>query len=432
MIVELQVTNYRSYKETSSFSFKALDNDVNEGSYTTITLENGKSIRLLHSAVILGANASGKSNIIRAFHDIAYLVSNSRTFDVNKGIPDYIYSPFALDEDSVNKPVCIVVDFVVGGKYYSYEIQYNKMMFVKEELIDKTDTDKVVFGRNFNTQNNSFKITIGEGWSSSALDMSDVKLLPNQLLLSWIGTREANGLQFVYAVFRDMLTQIVSYELNFKANNNSIAENVLKNEQGTIFKKIKKLMKIADGNIEDVRMIRNEDSAFSFPPNIPEQIKQAFINDNRWQFLFVHHGEKNRNTAFPIELESTGTKNLFGVAALVLFVLENGGFLVYDEMNVAMHPLLFRLLVGLFHDHETNPNHAQLIFSTHDVSIIGDSLMRADQIWFAEKKGNGESDLYSVQDFDDVSIILPFEKWYRSGRFGAVPRFSDVKKLFSE
>ena len=100
-------------------------------------------------------------------------------------------------------------------------------------------------------------------------------------------------------------------------------------------------------------------------------------------------------------------------------------------MNVAMHPLLFRMLVRLFHSKKTNPYNAQLLFTTHDVSIIGDNLMRADQIWLAQKGEQGQSDLYSVQDFEDVSIVLPFDEWYRSGRFGALPNFKDIEQVFS-
>ena len=187
---------------------------------------------------------------------------------------------------------------------------------------------------------------------------------------------------------------------------------------------------VADGNIQDIKMREHDDSEFNFPESVPLEVKQSFIAQNRWEFRFVHKGQDSL-VAFPISLESTGTKNLFSVGTNVLNILSTGGILVYDEMNVAMHPLLFRLLVRLFHSKKTNPHDAQLLFTTHDVSIVGDSLMRADQIWLAQKSGNGQSELYSVQDFEDVSIVMPFDEWYKSGRFGALPVFSDIEKVFT-
>ena len=101
-----------------------------------------------------------------------------------------------------------------------------------------------------------------------------------------------------------------------------------------------------------------------------------------------------------MELESTGTKYLFGMGARVLEVLNRGGVLACDEMNIATHPELFKLLVSLFNNSKSNSKNAQLVFTTHDASIMADGVFRADQVWFAEKNENGESELFSVQDFE--------------------------------
>lgn len=136
-----------------------------------------------------------------------------------------------------------------------------------------------------------------------------------------------------------------------------------------------------------------------------------------------------------IATESAGTQVLFGVGARVLDVLEQGSFLAYDEMNVAMHPRIFQLLVNLFNNPVSNPNNAQLLITTHDTGLLQDNLMRADQVWFAEKT-NGVSELFSVQDFydeeDKVTICPPYEEWYRSGKFGAIPHTKDIESIFTE
>ena len=429
MIVEVRVKNYRSYKEEASLTFEALDDDFNKDSIAELQLEYGGNLRLLKSASILGPNASGKSNIARAFYDVSYLVANSRNFDVKRGVP--VYQPFLLDKESREKPSSITVLFVVEKREYSYSITFNHNMFLSEVLNRFAGGEELlVFSRTYDEGKNSFKMSFGEGWPSTTLDLSNMNLLPNQLIMSELGTREANGLQNVYGELRGIQSEMVDSALDMSLNNSSVAGNILKSEQSRIFQQLKKLMMVADGNIQDIRMRQHDDSEFNFPESIPAEVRKTFIAQNRWEFVFVHKAN-GVNVGFPIGIESTGTKNLFSGGTNVLNVLNSGGILVYDEMNVAMHPLLFRMLVRLFHSKKTNPNNAQLLFTTHDVSIIGDNLMRADQIWLAQKGEQGQSELYSVQDFEDVNIVLPFDEWYRSGRFGALPNFKDIEQVFS-
>ena len=429
MIVEIKVKNYRSYKEESSLTFEALDDEFNKDCFTEIQLEDGTLKRLLKTAAILGPNASGKSNIARAFSDVMYLATYSRTFDVKQGIP--VYNPFLLDKESRISPSCITVRFVVEKRMYSYLISFNHKLFLEESLHEIVkDKEMLVFSRSFDKEKKSYALTFGDGWKSTTLDLSNINPLPNQLILSELGTREANGLQYIYGELRGIQGIMVDNALDMKANNSFVAGNILKSEQSPLFQQLKKLLIVADENIQDIRMREHSESEFHFPESIPSDVKTAFVVQNKWEFVFIHKGN-DESVGFPIGLESTGTKNLFSVGTNVLNVLNTGGILVYDEMNVAMHPLLFRLLIRLFHSKKTNPYDAQLLFTTHDVSVIGDSLLRADQIWLAQKDKKGQSELYSVQDFEDVSIVLPFDEWYKSGRFGALPRFSDIESVFS-
>ena len=429
MVIEIKVKNYRSYRDEASLTFEALEEDFNSSNVAELDMEDGTTLRLLKSAVILGPNASGKSNIARAFLDLAFLAANSRNFDVNVGIP--VYQPFALESLSRSQPTEMSITFVVERRRYLYTIIYNSQLFLSEELDEIANGQQsVVFNRKFNINSKSYNFNIGDGWRSTALDMSNMSLLPNQLLLSELGTREANGLQYVYAELQGIQAQMVDSALDFQASNISVAGNILKNENSELFLQLKKLLLMTDSNIQDVRMKEHDESEFRFPDSVSADVRNAFIAQNKWEFSFAHEGSEGL-VLFPISVESTGTKNLFSVATRVLNALSTGGILVYDEMNVAMHPMLFRMLVKLFHNEKTNPRHAQLLFTTHDVSIIGNSLMRADQIWLAQKNKKGQSELFSVQDFEDVSIVLPFDEWYKSGRFGAMPQFVDVEKIFS-
>ena len=144
----------------------------------------------------------------------------------------------------------------------------------------------------------------------------------------------------------------------------------------------------------------------------------------KYEVSMLHASEDGDKVPLKLEKESAGTQTLFSAGARVVKALQHGSFLAYDEMNIALHPLVFRRLVKLFNDKTTNPNNAQLLVTTHDTVLIDDVLLRADQVWFAEKT-NGVTDLYSAIDFDGVSIDQPFGPWYRAGRLGGRPRLKE-------
>ena len=228
-----------------------------------------------------------------------------------------------------------------------------------------------------------------------------------------------------------MQAKIVENTIDLKFNSVDVAETILRHSESDLFKRLRRLIQIADIGIEDITMQKHSESEFKFPESIPDIIKQNFIEQNRWEFGMIHKASHlgDGKLKLPMEWESTGTKNLFGVGARVLDILEKGGVLAYDEINTAIHPALFKLIVSLFNSSKSNPNNAQLLFTTHDISIASDDNLRADQVWFAEKI-DGASQLYSAQDFEDINISVPFDRWYRSGRFGALPKFGNIDYIF--
>lgn len=133
-------------------------------------------------------------------------------------------------------------------------------------------------------------------------------------------------------------------------------------------------------------------------------------------------GMDESSTLFPMDIESSGTKSMFGLTGPLVDILKNGGVLMIDEFGSNLHPLITRWLVGQF-SNESNPNHSQLIVNTHDVSLMDiHDLVRRDQIWFVNKDRRfGNSELYSLADFNDVRKIKGIDKAYLSGRFDAVP-----------
>ena len=431
MIISFTIKNFRSYKDEAEFSFEAVDSDFKSENVTSIHLEGGEEIRLLKSAAIFGGNASGKSNTIWALYVLSNLVAHSLKNDVNTPIGGYY--PYVLDAVSRNQPSQISIDFIVDSKRYRYEIVFNSIIHRESLSIIKNGIEKNIFCVSISEKDKKRNISINDGWESEALDLSNAKLLPNQLLLSELGTREANGLQNVYSFLSTIQAKIVGNVIDLKFNSVDVAETILKHSESDMFKRLRRLIQIADIGIEDIRMQKHSDAEFKFPESVPAVIKQNFIEQNRWEFGMIHKltDSSNGNIALPMDWESTGTKNLFGVGARVLDILEKGGVLAFDEINTAIHPALFQLIVSLFNNNKSNPNNAQLLFTTHDISIAGDGNLRADQVWFAEKI-DGASQLYSAQDFDDINITVPFDRWYRSGRFGALPKFGNIDYIFED
>ena len=424
-LVDFTIRNFKSYKEETLFTFEALEDDFMSGNFFTVPLSDGSEMRLLKSAALYGANAAGKSNIVWALKALVYMVRASRNFPVGFKIP---FEPFRSGDKNI-PDTYFSIRFIVEGRMYRYSISYNAERFSSEQLtVLCSGKEKKILAKD--GDNFSF----GEGWESPSLDLSDVKFLANHLLLSELAVKPQNNLQQLYSAIAGMIAEPVMNNFNLRAKNINVGRDILKERDSVIFKRLNNLMHIADFGIVGLEMNRHDDEDFHIPDSIPEAVKNQFIDDNRWEFKTLHRTKDNGMISFPLEDESTGTQNMFSLGSIVLQVLSQGGFLAYDEMDIAVHPQLFKLLVTLFHTPEANPYNAQILFTTHNTIIVNETegIMRADQVWFAEKDEYGESTLFSAQDFEGISIVVPFERWYRNGRFGALPNIGDISKLFQQ
>lgn len=427
MILEFKFKNYKSYKDEAILSFEALDNDYKKENYFTVELESGEKVRLLKSEAILGANASGKSNVIWALYTLVFFVVNSRNFDNRTQLPGYL--PFAFN-GGVGKPVEMSIDFIVNARRYRYVIAFD-LVFRFEGLYEIVREEQIpVYEITENSDDKGRNFGHGPAWRSKTLDLSS-NVSSNQLFMSFCGVNPQNGLQEVYGALADIMAIPIGETINLKAMNDSVSDNILKSDKSHIFVQLKRLVHIADIGVHDIHMQEHTEEEFKFPDFVPESQRKQFVQAHKWEVKMIH---KSNGKDFPLdmELESTGTKYLFGMGARVLEVLNRGGILACDEMNVATHPELFKLLVSLFNSSKSNPKNAQLLFTTHDASVIGDGSFRADQVWFAEKNENGESELFSAQDFEGVGIAIPFDAWYKSGRFGALPKFGLIDYIFED
>jgi len=192
-------------------------------------------------------------------------------------------------------------------------------------------------------------------------------------------------------------------------------------------------LSLVDTGIKKIKIEENPEHEIRIPDDIPEEIKQRIILENKHTFKFQHDTEEGDCEFIDIDDESAGTRRLFELTPALVsgFIMQR--VLVIDEIDHSMHPHLAALLVRLFNDSEVNRYGSQLIFSTHNVELMKPDRMRRDQIWFSEKK-KGITTLFSLDDFekDKVKASSPFNKWYDEGRFGGIPsiNYMKVKQYF--
>lgn len=404
-IISLTIKNFRSFKEETTFTFEAIESDALNGNYHDVELKNGETIRLLNSAVIYGANAAGKSTIITALWALTSYIRTSKDMDPTDNLR---YEPYLFSSASKEAPINLEIDFVVNQERYVYGISYTRIGFVHECLINK-NKDAVLFERD-----QEGVVTFNK---EIFPEFGKTTYLKNHLALSKLSLEANSIIQSIYIELTSMITLPLLESRSIWGNTQKIASVIYQDQESHFSRAIKELIVMSDTQIVDFNVSKNN---IQLPESWSDAQKKAFLDEYAFEIKMVHNTEEGGFTDLPFNEESAGTKTLFTAGAQVLSALEKGTLLAYDEMNIALHPKLFRRLVELFHNEKTNPKHAQLLITTHDATLLEDNLMRADQIWFAEK-ANGQSSIYSAIDFDGVRIDQPFEPWYRAGRMGGRP-----------
>lgn len=409
-ILSLKVENFRSYKNQMTFSFEAVDEPQMEGNYHVVELKNGKQIRILNSAVIYGANAAGKSNVILAFSALADMVKFSKRNDPKRRLK---YEPYMFSPTTRKEPIQFKVQFVADGVVYEYEFAYTDKLF-KTESLRRVDDGVEVFVRKADGKTIINHIILP--------DVPDETYLPNHLALSELSLKADPLIQAIYNELASVYVYQMTNGYSRDEREDNVAEMLYKDEPGGFLTNmLHDLITSSDTGIAGISITKLKNSTY-FAFMIDEEGK--YMWPGKYEVSMLHASEDGDKVPLKLEKESAGTQTLFSAGARVVKALQHGSFLAYDEMNIALHPLVFRRLVKLFNDKTTNPNNAQLLVTTHDTVLIDDVLLRADQVWFAEKT-NGVTDLYSAIDFDGVSIDQPFGPWYRAGRLGGRPRLKE-------
>jgi AAA15 family ATPase/GTPase len=404
---------------------KARDPNVNANN----TIKADDELTLLTSAAIYGANASGKSNLVRAFAFMHHIVLSSAK-ESQAGEP-LGTEPFRLSTDTENEPSFFETIFVIAGTQYRYGFQINNARVVSEWLFSVPSTKEATL---FIREGDEIKPS--SKYFKEGKDL-EKKTRPNALFLSVVAQFNGEISSSILKWFRRVAIVSGLDDAFYRTYTiNQVIDGKHKDE-------IIQFVKSLDINISDIEGLKLDKSQLQFPAEMSEEIRTLLIKGMQDRDLLtvrtIHpklneNGERVGNVTFDMDAnESHGTQKAFYLASPIMDVLSQGRVLIIDEMEARLHPLVTRELIRLFNSIETNPHHAQIIFTTHDTNLLSNKLFRRDQIWFMEKDKACGSHLYSLAEIkiDDEKVRndASYEDDYLKGRYGAIPFLGGVKKI---
>ncbi len=420
MLVEFRVKNFRSLRDEQVLSLVASnDNTLRDTNTLPTGLKSAPS--LLSSAVVYGANASGKSNLIKALQYMRGVVVESATV-IQPG-QTYSVQPFRLDSDSNSLPSEFEVTFLLDGVRYQYGFAMTTQRIVSEHLlVYKAFKPQRWFTRSFDPSAGKDVYEFGPGLKGPK-NVWEGATRPNSLFLSMAVQLNNDALRPVFDWFVNRLV-IFNEQVQLSPQ---VTIQMLNQTEGR--KDICNFLSAADISIADIKLETRKvpGQAVHFDATAGKaEVRPEEMEEHMLRF---HHETAQGKAVFDLMDESHGTRNLLFLAGPVLDILSKGLTLIFDELDTSLHTLLVRELVRMFHRPEINTGSAQLIFTTHDTSLLdAPDLFRRDQVWFVEKDQAQASTLVSLTDFSPRKNEA-LERGYLIGRYGGVPFLSHTLGL---
>ena len=407
MIVNFSIQNFGSIKDKQTLSFEADASQHLEDTYVVHTA--GK--RLLKLALIYGANASGKTTVLKALDFLRDLVVNPK----EKKTDILNFSPYLFDANTPEQPTELTIEFVHEEVCYQYEIAFTHQAIISEALYIDTFERVLVYSRITDIAEQLTKISFGDKITleKSALLVLELNTLWNNTVLGGFLKTNINLEEFrrVADWFQNYLKPIIAPDtkLDTYITNKIDDKKITKDE-------ILEILKKADFNISDMIVRKKEEI-------IPEELR--FFKgpiEIKGRIIFQHKID-NVFYSLPMEKESEGTKRFYGFAGLLALLIKTPTIFPIDELESSLHPDLYTHFLLSFLQ---NAQHSQLIATTHNRELLGDTdIFRNDVIWFTNKGEDCATELYSLADFD-TSNIKNFLNAYKIGKFSGVPRLFDT------
>lgn len=423
MLIEFSVANYRSILERQTLSMAASSYFKEYEALNTFApgLDNNLP-RLLRSSVLYGPNASGKSTLIQALKFVKSQVLNSQKESQAGDEIDAV--PFKLTAESRSAVSEFEVTFVEKGVRYQYGFRCNRQRFTEEWLLAyPLGRAQKWFHRVFDPQEKKdvYKFSTTFAGGRQRQDWK-AQTRPNALFFSTAIQLNNEQLKPAFDWFKQRLRVIDS------AHNLSTGYTVKRCKDDSDKTRIIEFMNSADLSIADIRFEELFFSSDMLPSEMPAMVKEQIERDLTGKKMpprvkFVHKDVETQEAfEFDQDEESDGTRALFAFAGPWLDVTEKERVLVVDELDTSLHPLLVHHLVKSLHHKGTK---AQLIFTTHDTTLLSQKLLRRDQVWFMEKDDRRATRLYPLSDFS-ARENEAIERGYLNGRYGGIPFLKEL------
>lgn len=417
MIVNFSIQNFGSIKDKQTLSFEADASKHLEDTYVVHTA--GK--RLLKLALIYGANASGKTTVLKALDFLRDLVVNPK----EKKTDILNFSPYLFDANTPEQPTQLSIEFVHEEVCYQYEIAFTHQAIISEALYIDTFERVLVYSRTTDIAEQLTKISFGDKITleKSALQVLELNTLWNNTVLGGFLKTNINLEEFrrVADWFGNYLKSIVAPQTQLgRYVTDKIDEKEIAKEE------VLEILKKADFNISDIVIERRKEPiSEEYISLLRERIGEIanHISGIEHVSLFLEHTINNTHYNLPMDQESEGTKRFYGFAGLLALLIKTPTIFPIDELESSLHPDLYTNFLLSFLQ---NAQQSQLIATTHNRELLGDNdIFRNDIIWFTNKGEDCATELYSLADFD-TSAIKNILNAYKIGKFSGVPRLSDT------
>ncbi|MDT0320159.1 AAA family ATPase [Streptomyces millisiae] len=422
MLLRFQVTNHASLRDEQELSLVASDRHPERAERSVPRSDH----RVVPTAAIYGTNASGKSNVIDAITWMRDAVLSSfRHWDPSGGIPR---RPFKLRAGASVVPSEFVIEFVVDDVRYEFGFAVDDEQVLEEWLYYYPEgRARRLYERKSGEPDLKFS-----RWLTGRRTMIAQLLRPNSLYLSVAAAQGHEQLRRIYGWFRYGL--LPATDLDFADRLQHTVHLYTESSHQSYATLVMDLLRFADLGVAGLEISEPDEAAEEMHQRFTQLVRQTLgdkvqIKRDGSQDVRVEHQTDEGKFALGLADESSGTRTWIGLVGPVVTTLTSGAVLVVDELDARLHPYLTDALVGIFQRPETNPLGAQLVFSTHEASLLGRSArteLFRDQVWFTEKDPRSLSTrLFPLTEFHVRDGIENLEKRYLEGRYGAVPFLDD-------
>lgn len=382
MVLEIRLSNMFSFRDEVTLDLQAAKIQTKKARELEGNLFSVDGEQMLKSVALFGANASGKSNVIKAIRACVNMVRSSHNHNVDT---KFAISPFKF-EDYANKPSSFYIRFLLNGVEYEYSFSFMHDEIITETLYYYPNGRKsLVFSRDESRGTEKKDIYEFKTVIKRPFDVAD-NTSKKTLYISRASQMDREIAQKIFLLFCNDIV------LDYQVANIDSLDNLFKKRKEQMLE----VLRTADSDIIDFKIQNNAITTFH---------------------------RTNPSVAFDFETEeSEGTKTLFRMMVRMIGIIHEGKMLLVDEIDNSLHTQLVEFVIGMFN----HSDHAQLIYTTHNTHLLNTDFQRRDQVYFVNKREDGSSDLYSLFDFKDFRDTLDMEKAYLQGRFDAIPTISNL------